>query len=134
MTSCGSRLLRPFNAGTGGAINGGDIPALGVLIDLLPGILMWCAILRFLLSVVIKEDSKAGPMRLLNALVMPLVHVLCYTTPRWVIERTAPLYLAFLLFILRFYVAPLAIGYDITGFAGLPLENLLLSVRSEIGL
>ena len=113
---------------------GGDVPALGVLIDLPLGILMWCAILRFLLSMAVKEDSKAGVMRLLNGLVMPLVHAVRYTTPRWVIDRTAPLYLAFLLFILRFYVAPLAIGYDITGLGGLPLENLILSVRSEIGL
>jgi len=112
---------------------GSDIPALGVLIDLPLGILMWCAILRFLLSMLVKEDSKAGPMRLLNVLVMPLVRALRHVTPRWVIERTAPLYLAFLVFILRFYVAPLAIGYDINGLGGLPLENLLLSVRSEIG-
>ena len=113
---------------------GGEIPALGVLIDLPLGILMWGAILRFLLSMAIKEDSKAGVMRLLNGLVMPLVKLLRHATPRWVIDRTAPLYLAFLLFILRFYVAPLAIGYDIAGLGGLPLENLILSVRSEIGL
>ena len=66
---------------------GGEIPALGVLIDLPLGILMWCAILRFLLSMVVKEDSKAGPMRLLNGLVMPLVNALRHTTPR----RIAPL-------------------------------------------
>jgi uncharacterized protein YggT (Ycf19 family) len=113
---------------------GDDVPALGVLLDLPLGILMWCAILRFLLSMVIKEDSKAGVMRLLNGLVLPLVNALRYTTPRWVIERAAPLYLAFLLFILRYYVAPLAIGYDINGLGGLPLEHLILSVRSEVGL
>ncbi|HCV89531.1 MAG TPA: hypothetical protein DGU02_10090 [Alphaproteobacteria bacterium] len=113
---------------------GDDVPALGVLIDLPLGILMWCAILRFLLSMVVKEDSKTGVMRLLNGLVMPPVHLLRHATPRWVIERTGPLYLAFLLFILRFYVAPLALGYDITGLGGLPLENLILSVRTEVGL
>ena len=113
---------------------GGDVPTLGVLIDLPLGILMWCAILRFLMSMVVKEDSKIVVMRILNGVVMPLVRGLGYVTPRWVIDRTAPLYLAFLLFILRFYVAPLAIGYDITGLGGLPLENLILSVRTEIGL
>ena len=43
-------------------------------------------------------------------------------------------YLAFLLFIIRFYVAPLAIGYDVNGYTELPLEHLILSVRSEIGI
>ena len=42
---------------------GSDVPALGVLIDLPLGIVMWCAILRFLLSMVVKEDSRAGIMR-----------------------------------------------------------------------
>ena len=113
---------------------GSDVPALGVLIDLPLGIVMWCAILRFLLSMVVKGDSRAGIIRLLNAVVMPPVHALQIVTPRWVIDQTAPLYLAFLLFIIRFYAAPLAIGYDVNGYAELPLEHLILSVRSEIGI
>ena len=47
------------------------IPALGIIIDLALGILMWAAMLRFLLSMVMKEDSRAAPMRILNAMVMP---------------------------------------------------------------
>ena len=113
---------------------GSEGPARGGLIDLPLGIVMWCAILRFLLSMVGKEDSSAGIMRLLNAMVMPPVHALQIVTPRWVIDRTAPLYLAFLLFIIRFYAAPLAIGYDVNGYTELPLEHLILSVRSEIGI
>ena len=112
---------------------GSEIPALGVLIDLPLGILMWCAILRFLLSMVVKEDSRAIGIRQLNALVMPLVGALQIVTPRWVIDCTAPLYLAFLIFIIRFYVAPLAVGYDVNGYADLPLEHLILSVRTEVG-
>lgn len=112
---------------------GSEIPALGVLIDLPLGILMWCAILRFLLSMVVKENSRAIGIRQLNALVMPLVGALQIVTPRWVIDRTAPLYLAFLIFIIRFYVAPLAVGYVVNGYADLPLEHLILSVRTEVG-
>ena len=47
------------------------VPALGIIIDLALGILMWAAMLRFLLSMVMKEDSRAAPMRILNATVMP---------------------------------------------------------------
>ena len=50
------------------------------------------------------------------------------------IERTGPLYLAFLVFILRYYVVPLIVGYDVASFGALPLEQLVLSARSEIGL
>ena len=105
-----------------------EIPALGILIDLPLGILMWAAVLRFLLSIVIQEDSRMPVMRFLNGFVMPLVRVIWFFTPRWVIDRLAPLYLAFCLLILRYYVVPLAVGYDINGFSEISIENLLISV------
>ena len=110
------------------------IPALGIVMDLPLGTLMWAAMLRFLLSMVMKEDSKAAPMRILNALVMPATRLVTKAAPRWVIERTGPLYLAFLIFIARYYILPLAVGYDLSSFGSMPLESLLLSVRAEIGL
>ena len=110
------------------------IPALGIVIDLPLGILMWAAILRFLLSMFVKEDSKLGLMRMLNTLVLPPTRATMVMAPRWVIERTGPLFLAFLLFIARFYILPLVVGYDVPGFGAMPLEGLLLSVRAEIGL
>ena len=110
---------------------GGDTPALGILIDLPLGILMWMAILRFMLSMVLNEDGRTGPMRLLNAVVMPPLRMVALITPTWVIERAAPLYLAFLLFILRYYVGPLIVGFDMYGFTSLPLEHLLISAMAE---
>ena len=110
------------------------VPALGIIIDLAMGIMMWAAILRFLLSMVMKEDSKAAPMRILNTLVMPATRLVMKAAPRWVIERTGPLYLAFLIFISRYYILPLAVGYNLPSFGSMPLESLLLSVRAEIGL
>ena len=112
---------------------GGDAPALGILIDLPLGILMWMAILRFLLSMVLSEDGRTGPVRLLNAVVIPPMRMVALITPTWVIDRAAPLYLAFLLFILRYYVAPLMVGYDIYGVTSLPLEHLLMSAIAEFG-
>jgi hypothetical protein len=111
-----------------------SLPALGIVIDLPLGILMWAAALWFLMSMFIKEDSRLGLMRALNTLVMPPTRVVMMLAPRWVIDRTAPLYLAFLLFIIRYYILPLVIGYDVPGFGAMPLEGLLLSVRAEIGL
>ena len=112
---------------------GEDIPALGILIDLPLGILMWAAVLRFLLSMVIQEDSRMPVMRFLNGLVMPLVRVIQFFTPRWVIDRLAPVYLAFWLLILRYYVVPLAVVYDINGFSDMSIEHLLISVWIDYG-
>ena len=112
---------------------GEDIPALGILIDLPLGILMWSAVLRFLLSMVIQEDSRMPVMRFFNGLVMPLVRVIQFFTPRWVIDRLAPVYLAFWLLILRYYVVPLAVGYDVNGFSDMSIEHLLISVWIDYG-
>ena len=110
------------------------LPALGIVIDLPLGILMWAATLRFLLSMFVKEDSRFGLMRVLNAIVMPPTRAAMMAAPRWVIDRTGPLYLAFLLLIVRYYILPLLVGYNVPGFGSMPLEGLLLSVRTEVGL
>ena len=112
---------------------GEDIPALGILIDLPLGILMWAAVLRFLLSMVIQEDSRMPVMRFLNGIVMPLVRVIRFFTPRWVIDRLATVYLAFWLLILRYYAVPLAVGYDVNGFSDMSIEHLLISVWIDYG-
>ena len=112
---------------------GEDVPALGILIDLPLGILMWAAVLRFLLSMVIQEDSRMPVMRFLNGLVMPLVLVIRSLTPRWVIDRLAPVHLAFWLLILRYYVLPLAVGYEVNGFSDMSIEQLLISVWIDYG-
>jgi hypothetical protein len=45
-----------------------------------------------------------------------------------VIDRIAPLYAAIILLILRYYMFPLLIGYDVLSFGNLPLEGMVLSV------
>ena len=44
------------------------------------------------------------------------------------IERLTPLYASITLLILRYYLFPLLIGYDVTGFGNMPLEAMVMSV------
>ncbi len=109
-----------------------SVPALGILLDLPLGIFMWAAVLRFFLAIFMSEDSSMRLMRMLNAMLMPLIATLSHLTPRWVIARVAPLYLAFWLFVIRFYLLPLIMGYDIRALTYLPFENLLVSATYDI--
>ena len=113
---------------------GGEIPALGILIDIPLGILMWAAMLRFLLAMVMKEDNLFVLMRVLNGLINPLVSAIKILAPVWIIYRVLPVYLALLLFVLRYYVAPLIIGYDLSGLYELPLEKLIITAWRDLGL
>lgn len=110
------------------------IPALGLLIDIVVGFLMWAAVLRFALTIVMKEDSRFLVMRLTTSITAPILKLTNYITPTWVIDRMQPLFAAFLLFIIRYYLIPLMVGYDVPGFAGLPLEALILSIKTDLGL
>jgi hypothetical protein len=54
--------------------------------------------------------------------------------PAFIISRLLPLYAAGILFIIRYYVLPLAIGFDVWSFSDMPLERMLLSAKSDFGL
>jgi len=114
-----------------GSLMAQGAPALGILIDLPLGVLMWAGLLRFLLTIFVKEDSKILPMRSLVAFTSPVMAIVKPLTPSWVIDRIAPLYAAIILLILRYYLFPAVIGYDVLGFANMPLESMILSVYTD---
>ena len=103
-------------------------PPLGILIDLPLGVFMWAALLRFLLTIFIKEDSRFLPMRLIVSFTSPIISAARPLTPIWVIDRIAALHTAVILLILRYYFFPLIIGYDVLSFGNMPLEGMVLSV------
>ena len=109
-------------------------PPIGILIDLPFGLLMWTSFVHFLLIIVMNEDSGFSPLRLLRGLNAPIYAVISLTKPAFIINRLLPLYAAGILFIIRYYVLPLAVGFDVWGFGDMPLERLLLSAKSDLGL
>ena len=109
-------------------------PPIGILIDLPFGLLMWASVLHFLLIIVMNEDSGFSPLRLLRGLNAPIYTVISLIKPAFVISRLLPLYTAVALFVIRYYVLPLAVGFDVWSFSDMPLERLLLSAKSDLGL
>ena len=109
-------------------------PPIGILIDMPFGLLMWTSFLHFLLIIVIKEDSGFSPLLLLRGLNAPIHALISLTKPAFIISRLLPLHAAATLFIIRYYVLPLVIGFDVWSFSDMPLERLLLSAKSDLGL
>ena len=109
-------------------------PPIGILIDLPFGFLMWASFVHFLLNIVMNEDSAFFLMRLLRGLTAPVYAVISVIKPAFIISRLMPLYAAAILFILRYYVLPLVVGFDVWSFSDMPLERLLLSAKSDLGL
>ena len=109
-------------------------PPIGILIDLPFGLLMWTSFVHFLLIIVMNEDSSFSPLRLIRRLNAPIYALIRLIKPAFIFSRLLPLYAAAILFIIRYYVLPQAVGFDVWTFSDMPLERLLLSAKSDLGL
>jgi len=95
---------------------------------------MWTSTAHFLLIIVMNEDSAFALLRILRGINAPIYAAIRLIKPHFIISRLLPLYAALILFILRYYLLPLVLGFDVWGFANMPLERLLLSAKSDLGL
>ena len=80
-----------------------------------------------------REESSFVILRILYGINFPFHWLISFVKPDFIIARLAPLYCAMVLFILRYYLLPLLVGYDVWNFYDMPLENLLLSAKSDLG-
>lgn len=110
------------------------IPPLGILIDIPLGILMWTLSLQFVLGIFISEDSRLKFVQIIRGVNTPVLALTNLIRPGFIIDRLAPLYAALILFIARYYLFPLIIGFDVESFTQMPLEKLLLSAKTDLGL
>lgn len=110
------------------------IPPFGILIDLPFGVLMWTSVAHFLITVVMREDSAFIILRILRSVNSPIHRAISLIKPNFIITRLTPLYCALVLFILRYYLLPLLVGFDVWNFYDMPLERLLLSALADLGL
>ena len=110
------------------------IPPMGILIDIPLGILMWTMIGQFALSTFLRDDSRLALLRIMHGLNTPILFLTMLIQPDFINHRLAPLYAALVLFIARYYLFPLIVGFDVESFSQMPLEKLLLSAKADLGL
>lgn len=109
------------------------IPPIGILIDLPFGVLMWTSFAHFLLLIVVREDANFIILRVLRGINSPVHRAIDLLRPSFIIVRLAPLYYALVLFVLRYYLLPFLVGFDLWNFYDMPLERLLLSAKEDLG-
>ena len=110
------------------------IPPMGILIDIPLGILMWALIGQFALGIFFRDDSRVALLRIIHGLNTPILFLTGLIQPEFINDRLAPLFAALVLFIVRYYLFPLIIGFDVESFSQMPLEKLLLSAKDDLGL
>ena len=109
-----------------------DLALWARLLDCALGLFMWLFWLQALLTLILPDNSRFGPLLALKKVTQPLSYALLYITPSFIIPRLHALIAGIWLFIIRFYVTPTAIGYEIEKFSDMPLENLISAIIAAL--
>ena len=97
-----------------------------IVLDYLLGAAMWTLIGRFGMSLFLRPDSNFFFNKAFQWLTDPLLRIWAPITPAFLVVVMRPLYVAWFIYMLRFYVVPLLFGYSVMGV-------LLFSVDSVVG-
>ena len=100
-----------------------DFPLAVILLDYLLGAAMWTLIGRFGMSIFVSEQSDFFFMKAFIKFIDPMIKGIAKLTPSFLIDRLKPLYVACFLFMIRFYLMPLILGYNVMGMLSFPLES-----------
>lgn len=99
-----------------------------ILLDSAVAVAMWICIGRFLLAIGLPDQSPFFAMRWLVQASAPLMKLTNRICPHQITEKLRPLYAGFVFLVIRFYLFPLCLGYEVAGLGDFPLENTILSL------
>jgi len=104
-----------------------------LLLDYTLGAAMWTLIGRFGMTIFLNEDSDFFFMRAFMKVTEPMIRAMSFLTPGFLVDRLKPLYVAWFLFMIRFYMMPLFLGYDVMGMLSFPLESEAAKIVYDLG-
>ena len=98
-----------------------------IAFDYILALLMLILILKFTLNIFINEGSSLFVFRFFTKLTKPILNMSKKITPQFIVNPIIPLYLAWLLFMVRIYILPLLIGYSSSGKFAFIFEKDLIN-------
>ena len=87
------------------------------------GVLMYTLIGRSAMNLFQREDSSFFFMKIFVKLTNPVLHLFRFITPSFLIPIFIPLYIAWFIFMIRFYLMPILLGYGEMGMLSFPLDS-----------
>ncbi len=110
-----------------------NFPIFIIVIDYILGMVMWTLVGRFGMSLFLQDNSDFFFMRIFVQLTDPLIRWWRPITPGFLLERLKPLYVAWFIFMTRFYIIPFLLGYNVMGVLSFPLESEIAVIIYDIG-
>ena len=107
-----------------------EYPLFIILIDAIFAALSYMMIARFCALTLLPDSLTSGKLRVLAKLNQIIFTILSPVTPAWINHRLLELYAQFWLFVIRYYLLPLVIGYDIYLPSQMPFEMAIFKLFS----
>ena len=84
-------------------------------VDYFLACLMIVLLVKFILNLFFSEVSNFKFLRLINRIIHPIFNFTNKITPNFIVQPIIPLYVAWLIFMIRLYLLPLILGYSYLG-------------------
>ena len=105
-----------------------------IIIDYIFGFIMIILSLKFILNLFINEESKLSIFLFFNKLTSPIVNATSKITPNFIVAPLKPLYLAWIILMIRLYFLPILIGPSHLGTFAFIFEKNIISIINDITL
>ena len=108
-----------------------NFPIWLVALDYFLACLMIILLTKFILNLFFSEVSNFVLCRFINKLAHPIINITNKITPNFIVQPLIPIYVAWLIFMLRVYLLPLFLGYSYMGKFAFTLEkDIIIEVKS----
>ena len=104
-----------------------------IIIDYILALIMAILVFKFLLNLFIDEGSNLGFFKFFTKITSPIINITFKVTPNFIVQPLIPLYIAWLIFMIRIYFLPLVLGYSYIGkFAFVFEKQIIEQIKSII--
>ena len=104
-----------------------------VALDYFLACLMVILLVNFILNLFLSEASNFILYRFITKLSNPIINITNKITPSFIVQPLIPMYIAWLIFMIRIYFLPLLLGYSYIGkFAFVFEKDIITQVKSMI--
>ena len=108
-----------------------NFPIWVVALDYFLACLMIILLTKFILNLFFSEVINFVLYRFINKLAHPIINITNKITPNFIVQPLIPIYVAWLIFMLRVYLLPLFLGYSYMGkFSFIFEKDLITQVKS----
>ena len=110
-----------------------NFPIWLVALDYFLACLMVTLLINFILNLFLSEASNFILYRFITKLSNPIINITNKITPSFIVQPLIPMYIAWLIFMIRIYFLPLLLGYSYIGkFAFVFEKDIITQVKSII--